>query len=143
MSSGDLENHRSQYPVWTMDVLRYNDLDTQGHVNNSATGIFLESGRNRLVRDHAGPLHGGPTLFVIVKNTIEFLAEIHFPGEVHVGTRVKSMSKSSVVLEQVLFSEGAIAARGEAVLVQIDQQTRKSAPIEGEKRAQLEKLQAP
>ena len=138
MSSGDFD--RGAFPVWTMDVLRYNDLDTQGHVNNSATGIFFESGRNKLVRDHAGPLHNGPTLFVIVKNTIEFLAEIHFPGEVHVGTKVKSISKSSFVLEQLLYSGGQIAARAEAVCVQIDQQTRKAAPIEGEKRERLEKL---
>jgi acyl-CoA thioester hydrolase len=139
-AQSDDADRRRAFAVWTTDRLRYDDLDPVGHVNNKATGTFFETGRVTFMIGHLGPLTGARTLFLLVKNTIEYLAEIHYPGEVHVGTNLKRVGGSSVELAQVLYSGDTVAARAESVLVQIDSATRKSLRIGDDLRMRLDAL---
>lgn len=118
------------YPLRTYDKLRYADTDRQGHVNNAVFATLLETGRAEILHPADGaPLAAPGAAFVIVKLTLEFLAELNWPGRVDIGTRVLAVGRSSMTLEQGLFQDGALAGRAETVIVQMDESTRKSAPL--------------
>jgi acyl-CoA thioester hydrolase len=142
--SGKIDTSRTvtagDFPLWATDRLRYADLDPVGHINNAAFSTFFETGRVTLVSDHVGPLIGGPTTFAIVKLTIEFLAELHYPGEVRIGTRIDRIGRSSMNVAQALYAGDTLSATAETVMVQIDRNTRTSLPFSDEIRSRLQAL---
>ncbi|WP_458729744.1 acyl-CoA thioesterase [Pseudomonas brenneri] len=125
------------FPLQTTDKVRYADTDRQGHVNNAVFSTFLETGRVELLYSTSCPLSDAASEFVIVKLSLEFRAEIRWPGTVQIGTRVASISRSSVTLEQAVFQGEQCAAVAETVIVLIDGQTRRSTPLSVEAVAKL------
>ena len=127
------------FPLRTTDKLRYGDTDRQGHVNNAVFSTFLETGRVEMVFDADHPLLAPGAAFVIARLELDFKAELRWPGTVEIGTRVQAVGPSSVPLEQAVFQNGVCAALGKTVLVQMDEETRRSKPLEP---AALERLRA-
>lgn len=117
------------FPARSHDKLRYGDTDRQGHVNNSVFATLLETGRVEVLRDPTAQLTEDGREWVIARLTLDFLGEIHWPGQVDVGTRVQRIGRTSVGMEQALFQDGRIVARAETVIVQMDDQTRRPAPL--------------
>jgi acyl-CoA thioester hydrolase len=124
--------HRSR------DKLRYADTDKLGHVNNAAFSTFFETGRVELLHDPRAPLNAAGCGFVIARVAIDFAAEILWPGEVEIGTRVAAIGRSSIRLEQALFQDGRHVASAESVIVHIDLGDRKSRPLPPEAVAALD-----
>jgi len=114
------------FPLQSSDKLRYGDTDRQGHVNNAVFSTFLETGRVAALYNPEAPLADPGCAFVIARLTIDFLAEIRWPGDVHVGTKVASVGRSSMQLEQAIFQDGKCVATSQSVIVQMDEATRKS-----------------
>ena len=131
------------FPRHSYDKLRYADTDKLGHVNNAAFSTFFETGRVELLHDPAAPLHGPGGGFVIARVTIDYVAEILWPGKVDIGTRVASVGRSSVRLEQALFQDGRHVASAESVIVHIDLAERKSRPLPPPSVAALEACRRP
>lgn len=134
---------RSGFTFWHEDVLRFADLDRQNHVNNVAFATFCESGRVRFIDSIARPLLGPDDLFALVKITIEYRHEMHFPGTVEVGTKLTRLGRSSVTFGQGLFNAGRCVATAQAVVVLMDATTRKSKPFPEAAAAALGRLVAP
>lgn len=128
MSGLDLTD-RTSFAFWHEDVLRFGDLDRQNHINNVAFASFCESGRVRFFDTIVRPLIGWDDLFVLVKITIEYRHEVHYPGSIEIGTRLARLGRSSVTFGQGLFNEGRCVAVSEAVVVLMDATTRKSKPF--------------
>lgn len=120
------------YPLRAADRLRYGDTDRQGHVNNAVFATFFETGRVAFLYDPRKPLTLPGTAFVIARLVIDFRAEINWPGEVEIGTRVARIGRSSFTLAQGLFQNGRCVATGEGVIVLMDETTRKSRPLTDE-----------
>ena len=124
------------FPSQTTDKIRYGDTDRQGHVNNAVFSTFLETGRVEL-------LHGVETLpepgaaFVIARLVLDYRAEITWPGTVVIGTRIASIGRSSIRMEQAIFQHERCVATAETVIVQMNEATRKSHPFS---EAALERL---
>lgn len=114
------------FPVRTYDKLRYCDMDRQGHVNNAVFATFLETGRTAMLYDPAAPVVEPGTAFVLARLLVEYRAEVHWPGEVWIGTRVLEVGRSSVKMEQVIFQNGKRVANAETVIVMVDTTTRRS-----------------
>ena len=131
---------RSGFTFWHEDVLRFGDLDRQNHVNNVAFASFCEGGRVRFFDTIVRPLIGWDDLFALVKITIEYRHEVHFPGSVEVGTRLTGLGRSSVTFGQGLFNEARCVATAEAVVVLMDATTRKAKPFPEEAAATLRAL---
>ena len=74
-----------QYPHHRNENIRYNDTDRQGHVNNAVFSTFFESSRVSILYDADRGLAKGETEFVIVTFEVEYLKELHWPGEVTIG----------------------------------------------------------
>jgi acyl-CoA thioester hydrolase len=121
--------NRSSYRLWTQDKLRYNDTDRQGHVNNAVYATLFETGRVGFVEAAREQVAGVGSEFVVARVVIDFRAELHYPGIVDIGTSVRSIGRSSIVLAHAVFKDGRCAASGESVLVQLDTVTRRSAPL--------------
>ncbi|MDX1432066.1 MAG: thioesterase family protein [Gammaproteobacteria bacterium] len=142
MSEIDLRR-RASFPHWTTDVIRYSDLDPNGHVNNGAINAFLEDGRVRFRDAHLKtPDEDILTGFVLVKYTIEYHAMLHFPGSVDVGTTVTRIGNSSYTLGQGVFRDGAddCVASALVVTVRVDPKTRKPTPLGESFKARLLKV---
>jgi acyl-CoA thioester hydrolase len=116
----------TDFPLRAQDKLRYGDTDRQGHINNAVFSTFLETGRVELIYDHAHQLVEPGTAFVIARLEMDFRSELLWPGEVEIGTRVASVGRSSVRLEQAIFQGEQCVANAITVMVQMDEATRKS-----------------
>lgn len=128
------------FPLRATDKIRYADTDRQGHVNNAIFATLLETGRAELLYDQALPLAEVGSAFVIARLVLDFRSEIVWPGGVLIGTRIASLGRSSIRLEQALFQNGTCVATAETVIVLMDEATRKSRPLPAVARERLTTL---
>ena len=126
-----------EFPFQTFDKVRYVDTDRQGHVNNAAFSTFLETGRVEFLYNPQNPLAADNASFVIVNLSLQFVAEINWPGQVDIGTGVTRVGNSSLRLYQGLFQDGRCVATAETVVVQIDEDSRKSRQLSEKAKAFL------
>lgn len=130
------------FPIRSFDKLRYADMDRQGHVNNAVFSTFLETGRTELLYAGPQPLAVPGSAFVLARLLLEFRAEVHWPGEVAIGTRVRDIGRSSIKLEQVIFQNGRGVANADTVIVMVDTLTRRARALPEESVARLRTLMA-
>ena len=129
-----------QFPGQARDVIRYGDLDPQGHVNNTVFATYFETGRVMLLREPSRLLSPAGVTSVLARLDISFLREMHWPGEVTIGTATTRIGRSSYTFLQAIFQDGQCAATADATMVMIDMQTRKARPIPEEAAARLQAL---
>lgn len=130
--------------AWTEDVLRFGDTDANGHINNAAFAVFCESGRVDMLHDIVRPVRASGGFFVVAKLTIEFRAELHYPGRVRCGTWIAALGRSSLTFSQALLDgSGRLVATAEAVTVAMDGASRRPTPLDAATRAAVEPLLRP
>lgn len=125
------------FPSKTYDKVRYVDTDRQGHVNNSVFSSFLETGRVEILYNTNFPILSEGSSFVIVSLKLDFFQEVAWPGQVDIGTGVLKMGTSSITLWQRLFQQGNCVAQAETVIVQVDNASKRSAPLSDSARQAL------
>lgn len=130
----------SDCPIVTFDKIRYADTDRQGHVNNAVFSTFFETGRVEVLYDPNQPLMSAGGEFVIASLNVAFKGEIHWPGDVKIGTYIRKLGTSSIHIGQVLFQDQRCVAEAETVVVQIDHTTRRSLPLSPAARDRLSTL---
>jgi acyl-CoA thioester hydrolase len=130
----------AQFPGQTGDIIRFGDLDPQGHVNNTVFATFFETGRVMLLREPKNMLNPPGATSVLARLDISFLQELHWPGAVEIGTGTVEIGRSSYTFMQAIFRDGQCAATGRATMVMIDAATRKPRPLPHEVVARLEQL---
>ena len=119
----------SDFPHQRTESVRYRDTDRQGHVNNAVFSTFYECSRTNILYDPERGLMSPDREFVIVKIEIDYQAELSWPGEVEIGTRVVRLGSSSVTSEQAIFQNGVLASQATSVMVMIDTGSRKATPL--------------
>jgi acyl-CoA thioester hydrolase len=129
-----------QFPGRTSDMIRFGDLDPQGHVNNTVFATFFETGRVMLLREPGNLLNPPGATSVLARLDISFLREMHWPGTVEIGTGIIEIGRSSYTFLQAIFHDGECAATGRATMVMIDGASRKARPLPEDVVARLEKL---
>lgn len=120
---------RSEYPFWTEEKLRIQDTDFNGHVNNASIAALCEAGRGDIICAVSGLPHERGMASALRKVSIEYLAEIFYPGQVRIGSAIARVGNSSITIAQGLFKDGACFATAESVIVFIDRETRRPAPM--------------
>jgi acyl-CoA thioester hydrolase len=113
--------------------LRWGDMDAFGHVNNTVYFRFMEEVRISWFRElaiaGANAEGQGP---VIVNASMEFLRQLHYPGDVIGRMFVGPTGRSSFDTRFELFradDPATLYARGTAKCVWIDYAAAKSVPI--------------
>ena len=115
--------------VWTEDVLRYCDMDPNGHVNNSIFSVLCESGRVALFRAKITPTLPPGRFFALARLVVEFRSELHYPGRVRTATWLTKLGRTSLGVGQIIFFGETVAATAEAVCVSMSGETRRPAPF--------------
>jgi acyl-CoA thioester hydrolase len=127
----------ADYPHRVKEIIRFGDLDAQGHVNNAVFATYFESGRVVMFRERDLGIGIPDATFVLVRQEIDFLHELRWPGEITVGTAVVSFGNSSFIVEQAIFAGDTCAALGRATLVMMNTATRRSRPLNDDAMAKL------
>lgn len=131
---------RENFRHMRRDILRFADLDRNGHLNNVKFFEFCQESRVALFR--AAGAHDGENgrAWLIVKLAIDFRAPAHWPGEMQTGTRVLRIGNSSIELGQGLFNDGSCVATATMTMVRSDLETSRPAAIEPALRHRLLEL---
>src|ERR1700752_180855 len=130
----------SQFPGRTRDIIRFGDLDPQGHVNKTVFATFFETGRVAFLREPGNGLSPPGTTSVLARLDINFLKELHWPGEVEIGTGIAEIGRPSFTFLQAIFHEGACAATTRATMVMIDGETPRAHPLPDDALAKIEAM---
>lgn len=116
------------FPARTFDTIRYGDTDKAGHVNNAVFSTYLETGRTQILVQQDGMMPMG-TFFSLVHLVLDYRAEVTWPGRVEIGSRIKSIGRTSVTMEQAIFQGETCVATAETVVVMVDSTTRRPTPL--------------
>lgn len=129
----------NEFPYITHDKLRYGDTDKQGHVNNAVFTTFYETGRVEIVYEPKHHILNENCSFVIAHIEMNFIAEIHWPGTLDIGTGIIKIGNSSVTFLQALYQNGKLVSTSESILVQVNKLSKKSEPLNLDAKKRLEK----
>lgn len=127
----------SDYSHRFTDNIRFADVDAQGHVNNVIFATFIETGRVTISRDPEQGFQVPGAGFALRKLTIDYLAEMKWPGQVTIATRIRRIGKSSLTLAHGLFVGNTCTATAESVMVLVDGKTRRPCPFPDDIAAKL------
>lgn len=138
----DLTN-RHVYKTWTQDMVRYRDLDPNGHVNNGAINQYFEDGRVYLREERMADLEANILRgFAIKKFTATYHGALSYPATIDVGSVVSRIGKSSFVFGQGVFDNKRCIATAEVISVFFDYKTGNSKPLPNAVRKALESASA-
>ncbi len=126
------------YRFWVREIVRFDDLDLLGHVNNKAFTTYAESGRAAFLREIGLWRPQVTRQSVVVRLEIDYLRELNYPGEPQVGVRVLRIGEKSFTLGVGIFDKDQCAAVASTVFVRMDTTTRRASPLTDEERGQLQ-----
>jgi acyl-CoA thioester hydrolase len=115
----------TDYAVVVDVVVRWGDMDSLGHVNNTLYLQYFETARIeylvRLGMDPPGPMWQECGL-ILASVGCRFKAPVTYPDMLSVGTRVAALGDDRVLMEHAAFSHklDRLAAEGDAVVVSYD-----------------------
>lgn len=130
----------ADFPIRVPDIIRFADMDRQGHVNNAVYPTYLETGRVGVIYDPDRGLQVEGCTTVLARLELDFLKELRWPGTVEVGTGIADIGRHSYVFAQAIFHEGECAARARSTMVLIDRVTRKARPLPAALIERLERI---
>lgn len=120
--------------------VRWGDVDMFGHVNNAKYFTYVESARIEYLEslgavDGARSDAGGSVILASIG--ADFIAQVRYPAQLVVGTRITKIGRSSMGLLNGVFlgEQLVLAARG--TLVWFDYANQKAAPVPDHVRAAI------
>ena len=132
--------NKEDFKHHSFDKVRYGDTDRQGHINNAMFVRYFETSRTEILYNPIRPLHEDNTSFVIASMQVEFLNEIHWPGNVDLYTNVIRLGNSSITFEQVIYQGETLCSYSTCVIVHVSNETKKSIPLANKAVQYLETL---
>jgi acyl-CoA thioester hydrolase len=115
----------TDYPIVVDVVVRWGDMDSLGHVNNTLYLQYFETARIEylvgLGMDPPGPSWQEYGL-ILASLGCRFKVPVTYPDTLSVGTRVAALEDDRVLMEHAAFSHklDRVAAEGDAVVVPYD-----------------------
>lgn len=122
----------TDFPVQVKITIAWGEMDAYGHINNIYYLRYFETARIQYFQelgltDMKSKTGIGP---ILAQTNCKYLKPLTYPDQIVVGARVKSMSKSSFVMEYLIVSEKVgIAASGEGVIVVYNYNTSEKAEL--------------
>ncbi len=127
--------------------VRYAEIDGQGIVFNAHYLTYFDTAMAeyfravRAAKDGQDPLAG--TYFHTVRNLVEYKAQIGFDDQIDVYVRTSRLGRSSATLVNEIYHKGGnrLLTFGEAVWVNADPETHKSAPLPDQFRSLIQRFE--
>jgi acyl-CoA thioester hydrolase len=130
------------YPVRIEFDIHWGDMDAFGHANNARYLTWFESCRTAYFRRIGlrivAPSAVGP---IIAHTSCDYLSPIVYPARLTCGASVSKLGNTSFTMRYGLWpsdAPGALAARGEAVIVLLDYRAKQKVRIGDEMRRAIE-----
>ncbi len=132
---------RDQFTYWKSIEVRWGDMDSVGHVNNTVYFVYLESARVELLRklgasrqqrnDHQGP--------ALVSTSCDFKRQVVYPATLDVGARVEAIGRRSFRMSYGLFLSGTdqVVATASSVNAWTDYAAQRAVELPDDLRAAL------
>ena len=134
-------SRRGTFPYFTMEKVRFGDIDRQNHVNNLAICSYIECSRVEMREANFPEIARDPeNAWLVVHFEVSFKASTGYPGFVDVGTGIVNIGNSSYVLGHGVFAGGTCLATAHTTTVFGDRQAGGKRLIPDKLRAELEKL---
>lgn len=124
-----MAEYRFYYPI----QVRWMDLDTQWHVNNSRFLSFLESARLAYIRQLG--LWDGKSFFdihlIVADVHLTFVAPIELDQHIRVGVRVERIGNKSLVFDSQIedADTGSVMATSTIIMVAYHYASRSAIPV--------------
>lgn len=117
--------------------VRWSDQDLLGHVNNARMITLIEECRVRWMHEiRAGHITGGGLL--VARQTIDYLVPVMYGPELKMTVTVKKLGNSSFTVNTRGDQDGRQVFDHDCVLVHIDRETAKPAPLTSDLRSVFE-----
>jgi len=140
MSAPTREEFRQFIPM----TVRWGDMDALGHVNNVQYFRYGESGRiayfDALEKDD--PTFWKEHGIILASMACDFLAQVHYPAELEIGSRVTRIGRSSVGMLSAVFQDDKVVAVLRGVLAWFDYTAQKTMPVPEHVRAWIRAREA-
>jgi acyl-CoA thioester hydrolase len=107
-------------------TIRYSDQDAMAHVNNTALATYVEASRTAFIYDLIQRSGAQGMEFILARLVIDYLRELHYPGNVDVGARLIRVGTKSITTGYGVFKGDDCVATSECVNVFYDMSTRKT-----------------
>lgn len=133
----DISLFRHHTPV----MVRFNDIDILGHLNNTVYFSFYDTGKAYYFKTVRGDSMDWKRVDTVIANVnCAYVNSIVFGDSIEVYTRCMEIRDKSFRLQQMLVKmpEKTVMSVCETVMVSFDPDTHKSTPVSGEWRKQLE-----
>ncbi|MDQ6619692.1 MAG: acyl-CoA thioesterase [Pseudomonadota bacterium] len=112
----------------SLQAIRWGDMDSLGHVNNTVYFRYMEQARIEWLYAHR-PEGYGATGPVIVNASCTFMAPLVYPGDVEVRMYLGELGHSSVGSYYDLSMNGTVYAEGAAKIVWVDRASGRPVPL--------------
>lgn len=125
--------------MWTNTLEpRFSETDALGHINNTVLPVWFEDARTPIFELFCPGMDTNNWHLIIAKIDVEFLAELYYGKTVEIRTYMKKIGNSSMIIGHEAWQEGILTAKGSAVMVHFDHNSKSSKPISADTRAILE-----
>ena len=109
--------------ITTPVQMRFEDIDSFGHVNNIAQQSYFDLGKSALFQhlwQTVGESDATPVMMVSVQT--DFLRQIRYGDKIEVTTCVESIGTKSLTLRQQILRDGEVCSRSRVVMVCYDKE---------------------
>ncbi len=127
----------AHYRFWVEEQVRYRDLDALGHCNSAVYSTYFEQVRVTLLRSVGLPLVGDADPFALVRQLIDYRAELMLGARLRIGTRITRLGRTSIAFDNAIFEGERCAATAEITGVLIAVDTRRPMELSAELRERL------
>jgi acyl-CoA thioester hydrolase len=113
-------------------TVRWRDMDAMGHVNNAKYVSYLEEARVRWMLGVEGVSMTDRVAPVVANTNVNYRAPIVWPNDISIELYVERVGGSSVTIAHRIVDQkdpSVLYSDGNVVVVWIDTQTGKSAPL--------------
>lgn len=131
-------------PICVDIEVAWGDMDALGHVNNTVFFKYFESARIAYFAAlDPAPLGQGILSPILASTRCDFLRPVVFPDTLKAEARIVKLGRTSFTMEYQLISQsdGVVAAKGEAVIVNVDPKIGKSVPVPDKVRKAISKIE--
>lgn len=121
------------FPHWKEIQVRYRDLDTLHHVNNAIFNTYFEEARIHFLHsfERLGTELGLKKSFVLVHFEIDYIAQVRYPSDLVIGSRLEKKENTSVHTFQAAYDKQGkeLKAISKSVLVWYDVEKKRPARL--------------
>lgn len=118
----------------------FNETDALGHINNTVVPRWFENARVPIFKIFTPDLDPSDWHLIVVKIEIEYTAQIGYQHDVDITTEVSHVGNSSFVVDQCVYQNGVLCAKGKTVMVHFDYQAQKPASLTDDHKQRLSEV---